>query len=342
MILEKLEKILKDESDFRLKQAKRAVYHELIEDWDKATNLSLALREKLKKECPLEIKYKLYFSKDKNTIKALIELEDKNKIEAVLMLHTGRRATVCVSSQAGCPLNCAFCATGQSGFKRDLTPGEMLDQVLIFSRYLKENFKSARNVTNIVFMGMGEPFLNYDNVLKAIKIINHGEGFNIGARKISISTAGITEGIKKMADENLQVNLSISLHAPTDELRKKLMPVAEKYPLKKLIKSIDDYIAKTSRKVMFEYLMIKGINDTMENAEQLSKLLNRPLYMVNLIPYNPTGKFKPSDKKTIKLFKDYLERRGIFTTQRYEFGQGIDAACGQLSANESKRKTPIN
>jgi len=337
VILEKLEKILKDEPDFRLKQAKRAVYHELILDWDRATNLSLALREKLKKECPLEIKYKLYFSKDKNTIKALIELEDKNKIEAVLMLHSDKRATVCVSSQAGCPLNCVFCATGQGGFKRNLTPGEILDQVLIFSRYLKENFKPARNITNIVFMGMGEPFLNYDNVWKALKIINHGEGFNIGARKISISTAGIIEGIKKMSDEKLQVNLSISLHASNDELRKKLMPVAEKYPLKKLIKSIDDYIAKTSRKVMFEYLMIKDVNDAMENAEQLSKFLNRPLYMINLIPYNPTGKFKPSDKKTIKLFKDYLEKRGIFTTQRYEFGQGIDAACGQLSAQESKR-----
>ncbi|MFA5368536.1 MAG: 23S rRNA (adenine(2503)-C(2))-methyltransferase RlmN [Candidatus Paceibacterota bacterium] len=336
MILEKLRKILKDEPAFRLKQVKRAVYHELIEDWDKATNLSLNLREQLKKECPLEIKYKLYTSRDGNTFKALIDLEDGSKIESVLMIHTDKRATVCVSSQVGCALNCAFCATGQAGFKRNLTSGEILDQILVFSRYLKNNFKPSRNITNIVFMGMGEPFLNYDNVWDAIRIINNGEAFNIGSRKISISTAGITEGIKKMSDEKLQVNLSISLHAPTDELRKKLMPIAEKYSIKKLIKSIDDYIAKTSRKVMFEYLMIKGVNDTMENAEQLSKLLNKPLYMVNLIPYNPTGNFKPSDKKTIKTFKDYLEKRGVFATQRYEFGQGIDAACGQLAAKDEK------
>lgn len=335
MILEQLQKLLSHEPAFRMKQVKRAVYHELIEDWDKATNLSLSLREKLKQECSLEIKHKLYTSRDGNTIKALIELEDGNKIETVLMLHTDKRATVCVSSQVGCALNCAFCATGQLGFTRNLTTGEILDQVLVFSRFLKHNFKPGRSVTNIVFMGMGEPFLNYNNVWEAIRIINDGEAFNVGARKISVSTSGIVEGIKKMADEKLQVNLGISLHAPTDELRRELMPVAEKYPLKKLIKSIDDYIAKTSRKVMFEYLMIKGVNDTMENAEQLSKLLNKPLYMVNLIPYNPTGKFKPSDKKTIKNFKDYLEKRGVFATQRYEFGQGIDAACGQLAAQES-------
>ncbi|MFA5087163.1 MAG: 23S rRNA (adenine(2503)-C(2))-methyltransferase RlmN [Candidatus Paceibacterota bacterium] len=336
MILEKLEKLLKDEPPFRLNQVKRAVFHELIEDWDKATNLSLALREKLKKECSLEIKRELFVSKDNNTIKALVELEDGNKIETVLMLHNDKRATVCVSSQIGCPLNCAFCATGQMGFKRSLEAGEILDQILLFCRYLKNNYKPARSLTNIVFMGMGEPFLNYDNVWKAVRIINDKDGFNIGARKISISTAGIIEGIRKMANERLQVNLSISLHAPTDELRQKIMPIAKKYPLKRLLKIIDEYIFKTSRKVMFEYLMIKGVNDTMENAEQLSKILNKPLYMVNLIPYNPTQKFKPSDKKTIKSFKDYLEKRGVFATQRYEFGQEIQAACGQLATNKQK------
>ena len=338
MILEKLEKLLKDEPTYRLTQAKRAVFHELITNWDQATSLSLKLREKLEKECPIDLKYELFVSKDNNTIKALVELEDQNKIETVLMLHNDKRATVCVSSQVGCPLNCAFCATGQMGFKRSLTTGEILDQILIFCRYLKANYKPARSLTNIVFMGMGEPFLNYDNVWKALRIINDKDGFNIGARKISISTAGVIEGIRKMSDENLQINLSISLHAPTDEIRQEIMPVAKKYPLKRLLKSIDEYIFKTSRKVMFEYLMIKGVNDTMENAEQLSKLLNKPLYMVNLIPYNPTQKFKPSDKRTIRAFKNYLEKRGIFATQRYEFGQDIQAACGQLATKHNSQK----
>jgi 23S rRNA (adenine2503-C2)-methyltransferase len=337
MILENLENILKSEPSFRLKQAKRAVFHELINNWDQATNLSLALRERLKKECPLEIKNKLFFSKNKNTAKGLITLEDGNKIETVLMIHTDKRATACVSCQVGCPLNCAFCATGQMGLKRNLTTGEILDQILLLARYLKNEFQPQRSLSNIVFMGMGEPFLNYDNVWEAIRIINDKDCFNIGARKISISTSGITEGIKKMSNEKLQINLSISLHAPTDELRQKLMPIAIKYPLKKLLKAVDDYIFKTSRKVMFEYLMINGVNDSMENAEQLVKIMNKPLYMVNLIPYNSTkvaDKFKPSDKKTIKTFKDYLEKRGIFATQRYEFGQDIRAACGQLAGDK--------
>ena len=337
MILEKLENILKTEPSFRLKQVKRAVFHELINDWDQATNLSLVLREKLKKECPLEINHQLFFSKDKNTVKALIALEDGSQIETVLMIHTDKRATVCVSCQVGCPLKCAFCATGQMGLKRNLTTGEILDQILLFSRYLKKEFQPKRALTNIVFMGMGEPFLNYENVWEAIRIINDKDCFNIGARKISISTSGITEGIKKMSNEKLQINLSISLHAPTDELREKLMPIAQKYPLKKLLKAVDDYIFKTSRKVMFEYLMINEVNDSMENAEQLVKIMNKPLYMVNLIPYNSTNvadKFKPSDKKTIKTFKDYLEKRGIFATQRYEFGQDIRAACGQLAGDK--------
>jgi 23S rRNA (adenine2503-C2)-methyltransferase len=234
------------------------------------------------------------------------------------------------------------------GFNRNLTVGEILEQVLLINRYLKNEFKpkpkalslsKGRALTNIVFMGMGEPFLNYDNVWEAVRFINDKDGFNIGARKISISTSGIIEGIIKMANEKLQVNLSISLHAPNDELRQKIMPVAKQYPLKKLLATIDDYIKKTSRKVMFEYLMLKDTNDSVEEAEQLAKIMNKPLYMVNLIPYNPTDKFKPSETKTIKLFKDYLEKRGIFTTQRYEFGQDIKAACGQLAIESKNLKS---
>ncbi|HPD19784.1 MAG TPA: 23S rRNA (adenine(2503)-C(2))-methyltransferase RlmN [Candidatus Pacearchaeota archaeon] len=322
-----LEKALQGEPEYRVKQAKRLVFHDLIEDWDKATSLPLSLREKLKKEVPLTIKAKLLQSKDKKTIKALLELEDGIKIESVLMLHNDNRSTVCVSSQAGCALGCLFCATGQLGFKRNLDYWEILEQVLLFARHQK--------ISNVVFMGMGEPFLNYDNVLKAVRIINDPHCFNIGARKISISTVGLFSGIEKLIEEDIQVNLSISLHAPNNELRSKLMPINKKYPLDKVLKKTDEYIKKTKRKVMFEYLMIKGVNDSLKEAEELYCLLkNRPLSMVNLIRYNPTGVFKASDTKTIQAFKDFLVQRGIFVTQRYEFGKDIKGACGQLVARE--------
>lgn len=318
----KLIKLLSNEPEFRKKQVHRLLFHELINDWDKATNLSLSLREKLKKEFPLEIKHKLFKSKDKKTIKGLIELEDGLLIETVLMIH-GKRTTVCVSTQVGCPLGCLFCATGEMGLTRNLNYYEICEQVLLFKR--------MRNITNIVFMGMGEPFLNYDNTIKAIRIINDANGFNIGSRKISVSTSGIIPGIEKFIEEDLQINLSISFHAPNSELRSKIMPINDKYPLDKLIKKIDEYIIKTNRKVMLEYLMIKGINDSIKHAEELYELIkNKPLYMVNLIKYNPTGKYVGSDNKTIKEFKDYLEKRKIFITQRYEFGQDIKGACGQL------------
>lgn len=329
----KLENILKQEPDYRINQVKKLIFHDLIEDWDRATNLSLSLREKLKKEFPLSIESKLFKSKDKQTIKGLIELEDGLKIETVLMLHKDNRSTVCVSSQAGCPLGCLFCATGKTGFQRNLTYWEISEQVLLFARYLKK-----KKISNVVFMGMGEPFLNYDNVMEAIKTINDPNCFNVGARKISVSTAGIFSGIEKLAEEGIQINLSISLHAANDELRSRIMPVNKKYPLGKVMDRVDKYIKKTKRKVMLEYLMIKGVNDSLKKAEELFQLIkDKPLYMVNLIRYNPTGVFKGSDARTIKAFKDYLEKRGIFTTQRYEFGKDIEGACGQLIARAGNK-----
>lgn len=324
----KLEEILKSEPGYRSNQVKKLIFHDLIEDWEKATNLSLSLREKLKKEVLLDIKAKLFKSKDKQTIKGLIELEDGLKIETVLMLRNDKRSTVCVSSQVGCPLDCLFCATGKMGFQRNLTYWEILEQVLLFARYLKK-----QRISNIVFMGMGEPFLNYDNVMEAIKTINDADCFNVGARKISISTAGIFSGIEKLSKEDIQINLSISLHAPNNQLRDRIMPINKKYPLSRVLDKADDYVKKTNRKVMLEYLMIKGLNDSLKEAEELYRLIkNRPLYMVNLIRYNPTGGFKGSDTKTVKAFKDYLEKKGIFATQRYEFGKDIKGACGQLIA----------
>jgi 23S rRNA (adenine2503-C2)-methyltransferase len=320
MNLSLIEQKLKDQPKYRIKQVHKLIFQDLIEDWDKASVLPMALREELKKECPLSIKHKMFDEGD--TLKALIELEDGLKIESVLMKHTDNRSTVCVSSQVGCPLACSFCATGTMGLKRNLTVEEIVIQVLLFMRVCK--------VTNVVFMGMGEPFLNYDNVMSAIHVLNSAEYFNIGSRKISVSTSGIVEGIERFANEDLQVNLSISLHAPNNTLRSKLMPVNNRYPLEDVLSAVDDYILKTNRKVMFEYLMIKGENDSISCAKELALLMKKPLYMVNLIVYNPTGKFKASDSKTIKKFKEYLEGEGIFTTQRYEFGRGINAACGQL------------
>jgi len=193
--------------------------------------------------------------------------------------------------------------------------------------------KEGIKVTNVVFMGMGEPFLNYQNVLSAIKTLNDKDGFNLGARHISISTCGVVEGIKKFTNEDLQVNLAISLHAPDNVLRSKLVPLNKTYPIEKVLATVDDYIKKTRRKVMFEYLMINGVNDGEKQALALAKLLKRPLYLLNLISYNPTGhcEFKPSPGWKIKKFKEILERAGISVTQRYEFGKEIKGACGQLA-----------
>ena len=343
-------KILKNEPKFRLLQVKQAVFCDLIENWSEARALPKSLQEKLQKEMMLDIKAKIFESDDKQTIKALIELSDGLKIESVLMRY-GDRNTICVSSQVGCPLNCSFCATGKLGFKRNLEVGEIVEQVLLFERYLR---KEKQRVSNVVFMGMGEPFLNYNNVIQAIRILNDKEGLNIGARKISISTAGIVEGIKKFSQEDFGahpvrnlaracapkgpmgraisngVNLAISLHASNDKFRKKLMPIAEKYSIAEILEAVDDYIEITNRKVMFEYIMIKDVNDSGERAQELAKLLNKKLYMVNLISYNPTGIFKASSAATIKKFKEILEKQGIEVTQRYKFGKGIKAACGQL------------
>ncbi len=322
-----VKKVLKSQPSYRLKQAKRLVFFNLIDNWNQATSLSPLLREKLNEECSLEVRAKTFVSKNKKTIKALIELTDGLKIESVLMKHKDERNTVCVSSQIGCALGCVFCATGKMGFKRNLKTHEIVNQVLFFARYLK---KKKEKITNIVFMGMGEPFLNYDNVIEAIKILNDKQGFNLGARSFSISTAGIIDGIKKLSNENLRINLAVSLHAADDNLRLKIMPMVRDYPLLKILKAVDNYIIKTRRKVMFEYVMMKDINDKNEDAEKLAKIMKKRLYFVNLIAYNPTGDFKSSSSLRIKKFKEILENAGVKVGQRYSFGQDIKAACGQL------------
>lgn len=330
MNITNLHNVLKKYPSYRLKQVKQAVYVDLINDWEEAKFLPKELREKLKVGCLLEIKGEIFSSKSLTSLKSLITLDDGLKVEAVLMKHPGRN-TICVSSQVGCPLGCAFCATGKMGFKRNLTADEIVGQIVFFLRFLSLNSPTLPTSPRIVFMGMGEPFLNYDNVLSAVRILNDSDGLKIGARKISISTVGITEGIEKLANEGLEVNLAISLHAPENPLRTQLIPTNLKYPIEKIINAVNYYIGKTNRKVMFEYLMLAGVNDSPEQALKLANLMKHKLYMVNLILYNQTGSFESSSEETIKAFGDILEKEGINYTERYRFGSDIDAACGQLA-----------
>lgn len=331
--LKKIESTLQSEPKFRLKQAQKLIWVDLIKNWDEATVFPKNLRSKLNQVCPLEIFAREFFSLDKETTKAIIRLSDGLEIETVLMKHRDGRNTVCVSSQVGCPLGCGFCATGGLGFTRNLKASEILEQVLFFARELRQ--KNQR-VSNVVFMGMGEPFLNYDEVLKAIRLLNDPEVLNIGARNISVSTAGITEGIRKFSTEGLQVNLAISLHAPNNVLRQKLMPITKKYPLQKIFSAVDEYIEITNRRVMFEYVLIDRVNDSRREAEELMKLFRRkPLYFLNLIVYNPTKMFKPSPKMRVLKFKEALEKSGLKVTLRHHFGGEINAACGQLGRKKS-------
>ena len=326
MDLNKLLEILKEEPAYRIKQIKKSLFLDSIESWQEATNLPLLLRNKLDKEFSLKIEGEVFSSKDNNAIKALITLKDGLKTESVLMKHKDGRNTVCVSCQVGCKMGCLFCATGQMGFKRDLNSGEIIDQVLFFNRFLK---KEKQKVTNVVFMGMGEPFLNYKEVLETIKIVKND--LSIGARKISISTIGIPNGIINLSEDEPQVNLAISLHAPSDKLRTEVMPAGKEYTLSKIFKAVDKYIEKTKRKVMFEYLMIDNFNDSQEQAKELANLMKKPLYHVNLISCNPVGNFKTPSNNKINKFKEILENQGVSVTVRYKFGRSVKGACGQLA-----------
>lgn len=315
---------------YRVAQAKDAVYRQLISDWSQATALPEDVRVKLAAEVPMSSleEIKRSSSERGDTTKCAFRLADGNVIEAVLMQHHGERNTVCVSSQAGCPMKCTFCATGTMGLKRNLTVEEIVDQVLHFARLLEP---IGERVSNMVFMGMGEPMHNYDAVMAAARIFNDQKGIAMAARKISVSTCGIVPGILKMADSPFQVNLAISLHAPNDDLRTRLMPVNRAYPLAKLFPAIETYVAKTRRKVMFEYLLIDGLNDTPEVAEELATIMRHPLYHVNLIKYHTTGAFVSSPRERRDAFMDILKKRGVSVTHRITFGEDIDAACGQLA-----------
>lgn len=314
------------EKPYRAEQVFTWLYTKDIESFDDMSNLSLELREKLKQEFSLGI-YKILkkqVSSD-GTRKYLFDILDGNAIETVLMEYKHGKS-LCVSSQIGCKMGCKFCASTGLKFARNLTPGEIVEQVLAVQR--DEKIK----ISNIVFMGIGEPLDNYDNVLQAIRILNHQKGLNIGARHISISTSGIIPKIYELANEDLQCTLSISLHATTNEQRNKMMPINTKYPIEELLQACKDYIAKTNKRISFEYALAKDNNDNLEDAKRLVKLLRGMLCHVNLIPINKieNGEFNKSTNENIIRFRDYLNDNGIVATIRRELGSDIDAACGQL------------
>ncbi|MFC1721233.1 23S rRNA (adenine(2503)-C(2))-methyltransferase RlmN [Patescibacteria group bacterium] len=331
MDLSNVSKIIEGEPKYRADQIKRGLFVDLAQDWDSLTGLPKALREKLKKECPLDIDAEIFSDTDGAAVKALIRLSDGRRIETVLMRHNDGRNTVCVSCQVGCPMACAFCATGKMSLLRSLEAGEIVEQVLFFARLLK---KEGKRVSGVVFMGMGEPFSNYDNVLGAIRTMNDHDGLNIGARHISISTCGVIDGIKRLAKEPFQVNLAISLHAPDDKTRRLIMPVARTHTIEELLSAVDEYIKATNRKVMFEYLMIGGINDTDEHARELAALMKGCLCMINIIAYNSTGMFKSATKERMLYFKDVLEKARVDVTIRYRHGRQVKGGCGQLVTDQ--------
>lgn len=326
--LEELKEELKSlgEKPFRAEQIFHWLYQEKVKSFEEMTNLSLSLREKLTRQYTIG-NYPILKKQESadGTKKYLFDVLDGNAIETVLMkYHHGN--TICVSSQIGCKMGCKFCASTGIPFVRNLSSGEIIEQIVAVEQDTNER------VSNIVFMGIGEPLDNYENVIKAIRIINHPKGLNIGARHISISTSGLVPKIYDLAKENIPCTLSISLHATSNEKRSAMMPVNNRYPIEELIQACKDYIAVTNRRISFEYALAKDNNDNLEDAKELVKRLKGMLCHVNLIPINKieNGTFTKSTNENIMKFRDYLNDHGIVATIRRELGSDIDAACGQL------------
>lgn len=332
--LEELTKIMlaMGQSAYRSKQIFSWLYKKRVKSFDEMNDISLSFREELKKNFDFFLPTIDVMEKSKDgTVKCLFKLRDGERVEGVLM-HYVYGYSVCVSSQVGCNMSCAFCASGLLKKKRNLTPDEMLGQVLAFDEILR---KDGNHVTHCVVMGTGEPFDNYDNVLSFIRILNSPFALDIGARHITVSTCGVVPSILRFGKEGLQVNLAISLHAPTNELRDKLMPINKAYPLEKLIPAIIQYGNDSNgRRVTFEYILIKGVNDSIEDAKKLERLIRPTFGYVNLIPYNPVVEngYERADDESVTLFHNYLLSKKVKSTIRKEFGSDIDAACGQLRA----------
>jgi 23S rRNA (adenine2503-C2)-methyltransferase len=319
------------EKSFRAKQIFEWLYIKGATSFDAMTSLSLELRSKLKAsfQFPILLQTRSLRSDDGETEKFLWELPDGKKVESVLIL-SGDRRTVCVSCQVGCPARCAFCASGRQGLMRNLSVAEIVEQVLHIDRYLKGK---GERVSHIVFMGMGEPMENYDAVVRAIRIFCAPDAFNISQRRITVSTVGVVEGILRLAQEELKVNLVLSLHAPNHHLRKKIIPYARRYLLEEILTAMDRYANLTKRDITYEYTLLAGINDGLDQAEELAALVQGKQCTVNLIPYNPVEGLRLArpEKDRIAAFKTLLEEKKINTTWRYTKGKDIAAACGQLA-----------
>ena len=325
---------------FRAKQIWRAIYTRTIQDAQDLHELPLGSRK--------DLDDLLFFnsltpnsilqSEDQLTEKILFSLQDMAAIETVLMAYEGRQTT-CISSQSGCGLGCVFCASGQMGFSRNLTCGEIVEQVIFSDRTFRDR---GSKLTNVVVMGMGEPFQNYDAVLGAIDILNNPEGFNFGARRFTISTVGLVPGIERFTREKRQINLAISLHAATDELRNRLLPINKQYPLDRLLRTCRAYVDKTHRRITFEWALIRGVNDSSEQAHALVNLLKGMRCHINLIPLNDTKAYQgePSSTGQIDDFSSILTTAGLNVTVRTRRGIDIQAGCGQLAVeNESTSST---
>lgn len=324
---------------YRAGQVWDGLYKQLWARPEDFSNLPKDLREKLNEQYSFSHLHeeRVAHSSDGQTHKLLFNLPDGNAIETVLMRYEERR-TLCISTQAGCAMGCVFCATGQMGFRRNLSSGEIVEQVLYFARQLHAD---GERVTNVVLMGMGEPFHNYDASLAAVDRLNNAEGFNLGARHFTISTVGLIPGIRRFTAEKRQVGLAISLHAADDKLRATMLPVNDRYPISKLLEACRDYVSETGRRITFEWALIQGVNDTPEQAHKLAKLLVGLNCHVNVIPLNPTNGYEGqrSTRERVSAFRDILEAEGISCTVRVRRGIDIQAGCGQLAEHAALEPT---
>ena len=340
--LDELKKIMTEElgeKPFRAAQIYRWLHVALCTSFDEMTNISAGLREKLKEHFELSclIKEQLQVSKIDGTAKYLFRLSDGNRIESVLMKYKHGNS-VCISSQAGCRMGCKFCASTLDGLARNLLPGEMLDQIY------RIQADTGERVDNIVIMGCGEPLDNFDNVTKFLRMISDENGLNISQRNITVSTCGLVPKIRELAELNFQITLAISLHAPNDDIRKTIMPVANKYSIDELLSACEYYFNKTGRRITFEYSLINGVNDSLKEARELAERIKHINSHVNLIPINPIKErsFKQGTQEEISEFKKLLEKNKINVTIRREMGRDIQGACGQLRKSYSEQEARTN
>lgn len=332
---------------YRAGQLQHWIYQGLAASFDEMADLPRSFRQTLAEKVRLHSLMPVHeVTGHDGTVKTLFALNDAKTIESTLMLYLtrggGRRYTVCISTQVGCPIGCPFCATSQQGFERNLTPGEIIDQVLFFARRLRASGRSD-SVDNLVFMGMGEPLLNYDNLGQAVEMFNSPQGFGLGARSMTISTAGLVPQIKRLGQEKLQIGLAVSLHASENALRNKLVPINKKYPLEQLIPACQEYFEVTGRRLSFEYILFKGINDSVRQARSLAQLLAGLNCHVNLIPANRSASadFRPPALGVVYAFLRELKRLGVTCTLRRGKGLDIEAGCGQLRSRfYQKEPTP--